>query len=668
MAIRFIAESKSVIFLIIFSCIFVIGRASDPVYEQRRQDYIDSSLAYNGGNKLVLQAYRGLPLDTAALTVMLNRIPTRSTADFDVIDLIRILYLTNGEYDAQILPVLYALPYWINYGDTLHNYFSENHMVMWMGSDWLLHEKYNKPIDNRLEARVKHYLQLKLQYGFYEFFSSTYSPFELSGLLNLADFAQDTAIKGMATRASQLLLKEFLLLTNDKGVFFPVAGRNYPSRYETAYGQNHSDLLYLMTGFGQLPRGASLAGPFLASTSVPMDSVLTAWHPYENFIMRNGHPIDSFSIIHADMTPADKVVFQWSCGAYFHPDVVLETATLLNDSNLWKHNDFALLAPLSGLPVQSFPSLANSLSSISKSTVLCRADIAIFKNNSVTLSSILDFWKGKVGFQQYPCVANVGTTAVYTGSGEVKTDWTDRNSNNQNVHLPYVNQHKNVSLIMYRPEDVPPIVGPNFAFKDVALHWVDADFDEVAEDSLWLLGRQQQSYVAVRRACTGEINSVRACPTTGGQSWVIMVGDSSMYGSFANFRQLVQQSQFEERWYLDSITSQYVYYAKIEVDTTTIEYAWGVDSVTTGIDKNSLYDVKWSVYPNPSNTALNLDFKELQGPFTVQLYKTDGEIVYQQLVENKLHTVSTQAFNSGMYLLKVIAVNGVSTRKLIIQH
>ena len=654
--------------LIIFCCCFKTTLASNVVYEQRKQDYTDSSLTNGGGTKLILQAYRGLPLDTADLNSMLNNISTGVTSDFDIIELIRILYLTNGTYDAAILPVLLSVPYWVNNGDLIRNYWSENHMIMWMGSDWLLHEKYNKPIDNRLEARLKHYLQLKVQYGFYEFFSSVYGPYELSGLLNLADFSQDTLIKNLATQASQLLLKDFLVMTNDRGTYFPVAGRNYPGKYDNAYGQNHNNLIYLMTGFGEVPVGASHAGPFLVSSTIPMDSVIDSWSPFEDFTMHNGHSLDTGFIINAAMTTTDRVVFQWSSGAYFHPDVVQETAQLLNDSSLWAQESFSILAPLSGIPPQSMPAVANSLSSISKSSVLCKADIAIFKNHSVTLSSVLDFWKGKVGFQQYPCVANIGTTAVYTGSGEVKADWGQRNSNNQNTHLPYVEQHKNVSLLMYRPEDVSPLVGANFAFKEVALHWQDADFDEVVEDSMWLLGRQVESYVAVRRACIGEINSVRACPTTGGQTWVIMVGDSSMYGNFANFQNVVHQSQFEERWYLDTLTSQYVYYAKVVVDTTTIDYAWGVDSITTGITSLGEDNHGWTIYPNPTNANLHVDLKEINEPALIQIYNTIGELVYTYSGSEKTISVSTQSLSNGMYVLKIITAKSVSSKKFIVEH
>ncbi len=313
------------------------------------------------------------------------------------------------------------------------------------------------------------------------------------------------------------------------------------------------------------------------------------------------------------------------------------------------------------------PAVANTLSSISKSSVLCKADISIFKHNSVTLSSVLDFWKGKVGFQQYTCVANAGTTAVYTASGEVKANWNSRNSNNQNVHLPYVEQHSNVSLIMYRPENVPSALGATYNYKDVALHFNDADFDEVEEDSLWLLGRQQESYVAVRRACIGEINTLRACPTTGGQTWVIMVGDSAMYGSFAGFQDIVHQSQFEEKWYLDTITSQYVYYAKIVVDTATIDYAWGVDSTTsTGLTETDLTASEWNLYPNPANDMIQLNTANPMGLGLLEIFNVTGQLIHSQRVSDKTLSISTQTFSEGIYNVRLTNTFGATANKRLV--
>jgi hypothetical protein len=647
--------------------------ANNPIYEQRRLDYIDSCLASSNGAKIVLQAYKGVPVDSNLLNAKLASIAAGNTSDFDIIELIRIVFLANGTYDAKVLPVLNSVPYWLNYGDTVRNYWTENHMIMWMSSDWLLHEKYGKPIDSTLDKRLRHYLNLKVQYGFYEFFSSVYSPYCLSGLLNLADFSQDVQIKSLATQAAQRLLINMLMLANDKGVYFPAAGRNYPGKYETAYGQNHNNLIYLLTGLGQAPQGASAAGPFLSSSTIPVDTVINSWSPVLDTLLHIGHSLDSGFVINSTMLQADKVLFQWSSGAYFHPDVVSETVQLLIDSNLWKHVDFALLQPLSTiLTPQSAPALSSSLSFISKSSVICGEDVAIFKHHSVTLSSIQDFWKGKVGFQQHPCVANVGTTAVYTGSGQVYQDWTDRSPNNANVHLPYVKQKKNLALLMYRPEPVNSIVGPSFNNKDVALHWKDADFDEVVSDSLWLLGRQAEGYVAVRRSCIGVVDSVRACPTQGGQTWVMMVGDSSMYGSFNNFQNIIHQSQYEERWYLDTLTSQYVYYSKITVDTTTIEYAWGVDSIVpTGIKDNAANSVV-NTYPNPFSETLTLDLSSFSNqPVTIKVTNLLGQPVFEERISdfssgNKL--IDTKDWAQAVYLLSVGSRQGVLTRKIVRQE
>jgi hypothetical protein len=616
----------------------------------------------------VLRAYKSLPLDTVELNIDLGTITTRTTIDFKIIELIRILYFTNGTYDAKILAGLNSIPYWINKADTVRNFWSENHMIMWMSSDWLLHEKYGRPIDATLDARLRHYLMLKNTYGFYEFFSSTYSPYALSGLLNLADFAQDSQIRDLAAKAAQSLLNEFMLLTTDKGVFFPTAGRNYVGKYEIAYGQNHNDLIYLLTGIGPMPPLASSSGAFLASSALSIDSVQNSWRSNVDTLLNIGHSLDSGFVINQGMSPVDKVVFQWSSGAYFHPKVIDQTGRLLNDSMLWNHVDFELLRPISTLPPSTYLDLSEGLGVISKSSVISGEQVSVFKHNSVSLSSIRDFWKGKVGFQQFPCVATIGTTSVYTASGQVKRNWLLRNSNNANIHLPYVFQKKNVALMMYRPEPTPDIIGNAFTYKDVALHWVDQDFDETATDSLWILGRQENGYVAVKRACIGTIDSVMACNTFGGQTWVTIVGDSAMYGSFANFKNVVHQSHFSEKWYLDTVAMQYVYYAKIDIDTISIDYAWGVDSILpNGI--HAIAENNLALYPNPANEKVIISLDNSGQESVVELYGVNGQLVKSTSSSSEILPLDTRHLPSGMYIVIVKVGNQPpKQKKILVSH
>src|ERR1700730_2228005 len=80
--------------------------ANDSIYEARRTAYIDNCLANFGYFDITLQAYRGVPVDTATLNAMLATFPTDGTADFQIVQAVRILYLSNGQYDSIILPVL----------------------------------------------------------------------------------------------------------------------------------------------------------------------------------------------------------------------------------------------------------------------------------------------------------------------------------------------------------------------------------------------------------------------------------------------------------------------------------------------------------------------------------------------------------------------------------
>lgn len=640
--------------------------ANDTIYEQRRLAYIDTALADND-EELVLQAYKGLPLDSAELSRKIGLIAYKSTIDFDIVELVRILYFTNGEYDSLILGALDTIPFRLTYGDTLRGYWSENHMIMWKSSYWLLHEKYGWDVHPSVEASLKHYLQLKIDHGFYEYFSSTYAPYSLSGILNLADFAQDTDIKNLATQAANRLLKDLLMVATDKGVFFPSAGRNYYGSYSRPYRHNVTNLIYLLTGRGDAPTGASHGGSFLATSTLQTDSIAASWVPALDTIYHLGHSLDSGFVLNSVLEPVDKTLFQWSSGAYFHPVVAQESATLASDSALWNHVDFRDFGPLSSLPINDAQVLAEFLGAISYSSLNCKADIAIFRKNSVALTSNQDFWKGKVGYQQFPCVATVGTTAVFPASGQVKADWQNRSSNHANEHLPYVEQSHNVALLMYWPEK------PNIFLKseDVALHWDDNDFDEIRTDSLWLLGRQDENYVAVRRTCTGQISGQYACsPVNPGQSWVVVVGDSSMYTDFNNFESIISQAQYNESWSFDSTTEVRSYYASITVDGNNIDYTWERDESTTAIEEIAAQNLQ--VYPNPAGNNLNIDLSKLNG---ITGHLTVHNLMGQQLHGQNLSSnngvlrLNTADWPEGMYIVRLETDNGQAlTRKVIISR
>ena len=640
---------KHIITLGIFS-LLTLNFCFAQTFEDRRQQYITSAIGNPNGNAITIQAYESVTVDQSELDDIYAEMETRSTIDFQIVKLVRVMFLGGGTYDAQIVPQLNLVPYWVNYGDTLRGFWSENHMVMWMSSDWLIHERTGRPIDANLENRLKHYLQLKIDHGFYEFFSSTYAPYCLSGILNLADFSEDLEIKTLAIAAAKRLLSELLLVTNDQGVFFPAAGRNYTSKYENPYGQNHNSLIWLLTGLGEQPLWASHSGGFLATTSVDFSEVTSSWVADIDTVLPIGHSLDSGMILNQNQAHVDRMMFQWSSGAYFHPDVVTESVQLIVDSNLWEHVDFALLAPLAGQPVENYQGISEALDELSMSSVISGQNVAIFKKGNVVLTSIQDFWKGKVGYQQWPLAANVGVTAVYTASGEVDEDWNVRNRNNSNAHLPYVEQQHNVALLMYRPQEVSALLG--FTDKTVALHWPDTAFDQIEEDGMWLLGRQAEGYVAARRSCIAEVNGHRACPIESGQTWVIVVGNDEMYGNFSNFQSTVTQSQFTESWNINA-NGDSVYYASIAMDSIWIEHYWQ-PLVNTGISESVSSVPNFQMWPNPTHENVKISLESFNGDVQISAVNSLGQSVYNKSISNHAQlTMPVSSWPTGLYSITI---------------
>ena len=266
--------------------------------------------------------------------------------------------------------------------------------------------------------------------------------------------------------------------------------------------------------------------------------------------------------------------------------------------------------------------------------------------------------------------SNVEYAAVYTGSGPVAYNWNNRSATNQNDDLPYVKQVKNVALIMYRPESKSTILGPSDS--TVALHWYVGDYTEVRSDSLWLLSRVNNNYVAVRRAGIKQIDSLWAwdAGTPDAQTWVIIVGDSSMYGSFNNFQAVIDSSQFTAQWYYDSTNNEVTYAASITIDSINIQHAWGIDtSTTTGIQTiqtNNLGTI--AIYPNPSNTNVNFVFDNPPANGQIEIYNMLGELVYQSSINNSMMSVPTAQWSEGLYAVRLSSDQGTLSRSIIVSH
>ncbi len=95
----------------------------------------------------------------------------KKNAEFDLNDIVRVLYLTGDGYEDDILNGIEGMenypPLWLNTADLKQRYWTENHMIMWDSSASLLKQKFDAlEINDNVRNRIISFLQLKIDHGF----------------------------------------------------------------------------------------------------------------------------------------------------------------------------------------------------------------------------------------------------------------------------------------------------------------------------------------------------------------------------------------------------------------------------------------------------------------------------------------------------------------------
>ncbi len=537
----------------------------------------------------VVQAYNGDGIDMLIMDELLLDLDQDRDAAFRILLLIRVHELTDDEsIKTTIFNSVKNIPFWLRPGEVTRVYWTENQMIMWMSAAFILKQRYPDDPDlvvgQTYRQRLVHYLTLKAEYGYSEFFSSVYLPYTMCGLLNLIDFSQDEEIRLLAEEAMLKLIDHILLATNDEGSFFAAAGRNYVGYYLDTFNQI-SETIWLLTGAGTKPTRIRHSTGFLSTsnftfaapimvTDGSIDNITVFYSNSTSMSQRSGTttrlPIrpslqESYEI-NSQLERADRVVFQWSMGAYFNPEALDDSLWLFDEYGLWAHGEFGSVG-------DSVPTglLDGALSGVLKSdllrvvtagSVLTGSDVVLYKNRELVLSSVQDFHSGRLGYQAYPWVATTGSLAVWTQAGPVADDWSDRPSILSNTHLPYLEQVDNVLLIVYDPSDDLDLIDqlvPGSPFssdnKDVALRWPSEGFSSEAAFGNWKCGEETRvsdadglgvtvttnGYICVAMPCSDTTASGIPVCTDEHQMWVVIVGNDQMYGEFDEFTQKVQE-------------------------------------------------------------------------------------------------------------------------------
>jgi len=541
-------------------------------YIERKGEYIKDNVNDKKNYSLILSVYSKSEVIKDLFTKLIDDID-KDKDDFDVMLLIRFLLIAKKNqnpnykyYLTESKKILDKYKFWLERGETVQCYWSENHLISYISSLYLWNQLNSKSNEECLKSNkeclklLTIYIESKCKFLFHEFLSQVYLKYTLNALLNIYDFIEVgnskiiEDLKSKVKKCINIIIQQFIEVSNTNGIIYCAQGRTYDSYRNDSTGKDINKLLYLLTGKPN-ENGMSPIGVFLATSTYEPDNIdFNVNSDYEN-TYSIGYCDFKQNPIFSELDEYQKIIFQLSAGLYFNYENITDTIKLFNYYDLYKHKHFGLekyknliqWTPSMLLKFISF--ILNSYTGGSKLTFI---DYHIYNNNNYTLTSAENYNKGLSGAQQFVWVANVNGSSVYTqsgnsfGSGHV-------GSTLNNSHLPYIKQNKDIIIMMYRPGFI--LRNTKFISKydiNVYLKFIKSDFDEVVYDNKknWLFGNKQNTYIAIYSTSLKikKINSDDVYYNDSlNQCWIIILGDNKKYESLGDNKKYESFDDFKTK-------------------------------------------------------------------------------------------------------------------------
>jgi hypothetical protein len=91
-------------------------------------------------------------------------------------------------------------------------------------------------------------------------------------------------------------------------------------------------------------------------------------------------------------------------------------------------------------------------------------------------------------------------------------------------------------------------------------------------------------------------------------------------------------------------------------------------SASTTLSKQDFnIENNFNIYPNPSTTNLNLNFKNVDSNTLVEVYNILGAKVYSRTINNNKSTINTTQWQKGVYLVRVSSDIRTITKRFVKQ-
>lgn len=475
------------------------------------------------------------------------------TADFDLLYLmnLRIGYpdLIDPEVSRAIDERILGFKYWYTDStpDVVDNrwYWSENHRIIFHTLELLAGEMFPDrtfevpDIDGeemtgedhieRAGAFIDEWIDEKARYGFSEWHSDVYYQKDLTPLLTLVEYAQDSEIAKRAATVVDLMLFDLAVHQVHANVGV-THGRSYAKDKLNARDQDTFGLLQVLFGLSDESPVLGDAGAVLFARAQRYRLPAALWevaHSGEQFedIEHMGVVIDPEEPVTEDpqrsdglsYTDADMVAFWWERGALTPWQTVPLTMRTADRFDLWETELFSQFSALQevseGDPDQAVK-IAHTFAPMINIGLLSAVDTRTWRDGDVMLSSAVDYRPGRFGTQYHAWQATLDEDAIVftTSPGNEPREsetWADGDLYWNGGVQPRSHQVGPAAVQVYDP--VYPSPGPGlleaFSYLPLTHAFVPTEaFDEVvtvpepprsAPWGSWLFARVGDRYVGL---------------------------------------------------------------------------------------------------------------------------------------------------------------------------
>jgi hypothetical protein len=472
------------------------------------------------------------------------------TRDFDLMYLIWLLELGRGTtpmttLDPALLTAieerLVANRY--RYDDPLPDdrvdnlwFWSENHIVINLALELLAGERLADRTFTiagltgaehaaRAKPDLLTWVRERIELGFFEWHSNVYMLKNITPLLMLAELAEDPEVVEAATVGLDLCLFDLAGHTH-AGCYTAPRGRTYKkdkmsSLDEATFGTakfvfDDTTAEYTSTSDGgatYLAAARRYRPPqaFVDVATAEGESVVRERH---GVYFDGAQPVsdDVVAPYGKDFDDRANLPFWWSLGAVGMWPLAKVGVDAADEFRLWETDLFEqvnLIAALNDYDGERLRDWVQPRSAVINFGFLSEANTYAYRNDKVSLASVLDHRPGEMRDQAHAWVAAIDENAlVFTNhpvtDADESTEWRDDGRPGYwtgEASMPRSAQHQRTAIHLYLPawdEATDPLVWSVFEYRPFTHAYVPQDhFDRVVQEDGWTVAEKDGAYIAL---------------------------------------------------------------------------------------------------------------------------------------------------------------------------